>query len=166
MKSAFAKTFTELATADARHVLLTGDYCFGMFDELKQQRPLQYFNCGVCEQSMVGVAAGLAISGFIPWVYAITPFLLERAFEQIKLDISAQKLKAVLVGFDDYANDGPTHNPLNPKSMVTLLDNFHYIQPRDASEVKLYTRQCAGFRQAAFMRLRNAPAWPAEGRDA
>ena len=166
MKTAFANTFAELALADPRHVLLTGDYCFGLFDELKRERPLQYWNCGVCEQTMVGVAAGLAISGLVPWVYTITPFLIERAFEQIKLDVDAQKLKVVLVGFDDYERDGPTHNPLNPKAMVNLLHNVHYIAPRDSAETVLYTKECAILNKPAFLRLRNAPVWPKEGRDA
>lgn len=163
MKTAFARILTELALKDERILLLTGDFCFGMFDQLKALRPKQYLNCGVCEQSMVGIAAGLAISNFHPVVYTITPFLLERAFEQIKLDIDQQNLSVLLVGFDDYPKDGPTHNPLNPKAMISLFHHTAYVQPYDSAETESATRTALSKNNPTFLRLRNAPFWPANG---
>ena len=67
---------------------------------------------GICEQSLIGVASGMALEGLKPWVYTITPFLIERPFEQIKLDIDQQKANVNLVGFADYPTLGPTHSEL------------------------------------------------------
>jgi transketolase len=171
MKTAFARTLTEAALKDKRIVLLTGDFCFGLFDELQRERPLQYWNCGCAEQAMVGVSAGLAICGFRPVVYTITPFLLERAWEQIKLDVDEQCLPVVLVGFDDYKRDGPTHNPLSPRTMVNMLKNTYYTQPRNGLDVELVLKDALANAKPTFIRLQNEPkstakAWPAEGREA
>ena len=96
MKKAFADTLTKIALADPRVVLVTGDYCYGMFDRLKAERPAQYVNAGTCEQATVGYAAGLAIGGFVPFVYTITPFLLERAFEQYDIKVDGSDLTAAI----------------------------------------------------------------------
>lgn len=156
MKAIFANRLTDIALQDARVTLLTGDYCFGMFDRLKNERPNQYLNCGVAEQSMVGIAAGMAIQGLLPVLYTITPFLLERALEQIKLDVLSQGLKVILVGFDDYPNDGPTHTSVAPLAMCRLI-GLNCFEPRTIDEAKdcIETAYIAGPSQ--FIRLRNAP---------
>lgn len=171
VRTIFAQTLTEASLANERIILLVGDFCFGLFDRLKTERPKQYLNCGTAEQSMVGVAAGLAIGGFRPVVYTITPFLIERAFEQIKLDVDQPNLPVVLVGFDDYAKDGPTHNPLSPKAMVSLLKHTYYAQPDAAQDVPFTLKDALAIQKPTFIRLRNSPKaslteWPAEGRDA
>ena len=66
---------------------------------------------------MIGVASGMSIEGLKPWVYTITPFLIERLFEQVKLDIDQQNVNVNLVGFADYPNLGPTHSELNDKKL-------------------------------------------------
>ena len=57
-----------------------------------ENHPKRFFNMGICEQSLIGVASGMALEGLKPWVYTITPFLIERPFEQIKLDIDQQNV--------------------------------------------------------------------------
>ena len=79
---------------------------------------------GLTEQSITSIAAGLAIEGLKPVVYSLTPFLLERPFEQIKIDIDEQCLPVMLVGNADYPTHGPTHRPLNAEGLVGLFKNI------------------------------------------
>ena len=97
MRNAFAKSITKLANKNKQLVLLSGDIGNRLFDEYKKKFPKRFYNCGIAEQNMVGLAAGLAIEGFIPVLYTITPFLTSRAFEQIRLDICYPKLKVIIV---------------------------------------------------------------------
>ena len=76
--------------------MLVGDIGYGIFDEFRKNHPKKFFNLGICEQSLIGVAAGMALEGLKPWVYTITPFLIERPFEQIKLDVNEQKTNVKL----------------------------------------------------------------------
>ncbi len=134
MRKIFGKLLVEWAEKDKNIVVLDGDLGRGMFEEFKSKFPERYFNMGVCEQSMVSVAAGLALEGYTPFVYSITPFLLERPFEQIKIDIDHQKTNVKLVGFADYPGMGPTHAELDWKAISTCLKNTKCFFPVGGEE--------------------------------
>ena len=89
---------------DSRYHLLVGDMGFGAIDLLKEKYPERLVNCGIMEQGMVGIAAGMAMSGLIPIVYSIVNFLCFRALEQVRNDVVLQNLnvKFVGVGCNDY----------------------------------------------------------------
>ena len=89
---------------DDRYHLLIGDMGFGAIDQMKAQMPDRMTNCGIMEQGMVGIAAGMALSGKIPIVYSIVNFLCFRALEQIRNDVVLQGLnvKFIGTGADDY----------------------------------------------------------------
>ena len=108
MRTFFCERIVAEAARNPKLVVVSGDWGFRRFGAL-ELNPKQYVNCGTAEQSMVGVAAGLAIQGFLPVVATHTPFLVERAFEQVKLDVCQQRLKVILMGYSDYPNAGPTH---------------------------------------------------------
>ena len=91
MRRKFGKIINQIAKNDDKVVLLVGDIGYGIFDDFRKDNPKKFFNMGICEQSLIGTAAGMALEGLKPWVYTITPFLIERPFEQIKLDIDQQK---------------------------------------------------------------------------
>ena len=124
MRRRFGKILSELARKDKKIILIVGDIGYGIFDQFRSEHPNRFFNLGICEQSIIGVAAGAALQGLKPWVYTITPFLIERPFEQIKLDIDQQKANVNLVGFADYPSLGPTHAELNGKKLMQLMKNI------------------------------------------
>ena len=102
----------------------------------EKNHPKKFFNLGICEQSLIGAASGMSIEGLKPWVYTITPFLIERPFEQVKLDIDQQNVNVNLVGFADYPNLGPTHSELNDKKIMSLFKNIKSFFPKDSAETK------------------------------
>lgn len=135
MRRAFGKTIFRLAEKDERVVLLTGDVEQEIAD-FKLRFPKRYFNLGLSEQSIISIAAGMAAEGLRPYVYSITPFVLERPFEQIKVDIDEQILPVVLVGNSDYPTHGPTHRPLNAPALCSAFKNVVCYFPRTGFEAE------------------------------
>ena len=136
MRRCFGKVINEIAKKDDKVVLIVGDIGYGIFDEFRKEHPNKFFNMGICEQSLIGIAAGMALEGLKPWVYTITPFLIERPFEQIKLDIDQQNVNVCLVGFADYPTLGPSHAELNGKHLMKLFKNIKSFFPKNSDETK------------------------------
>lgn len=130
MRRAFGRAICRLADRDPRIFLIIGDV-FQDAEEFKRRWPERFINIGICEQSMISMAAGMAAEGLRPVVYSTTPFLLERPFEQIKIDIDEHNLPVMLVGNADYPTQGPTHRPLNAEGLVALFKNVHGFFPHD-----------------------------------
>jgi len=142
MRRKFGKIINELAKKDEKIVLIVGDIGYGIFDEFRKNHPKKFFNFGICEQSIISCASGMAIEGLKPWVYTITPFLIERPFEQIKLDIDQQKANVKLVGYADYPNLGPTHQEVNAKKLMSLFKNIKSFYPKNSQETEDYVYKC------------------------
>jgi len=109
------------ARKDKRIWLLTGDLGYGFLHPFVKEFPKRFINCGLIEQSMIGIACGLALRGKKPYVYSTSTFLIFRALEQIRNDIIHQKLDVVLVG-----TAGPQYN---------FLGYTHIIQNDEDIEV-------------------------------
>lgn len=135
MRREFGKTLIELAQQHPEIILLSGDYESGI-EGFKEEFPRRYFNMGTCEQSLISVAAGMAIEGLRPFVYSITPFILERPFEQVKIGVDQQNVPVILVGYDDYPTLGPTHIALNPEAMIEMLKNTKGYFPKNSRETR------------------------------
>ena len=135
MRKTFGKTIVKLAEKDEKIVLLTGDVEQEMV-EFKERFPDRFFNLGLCEQAITSMAAGLAIDGMRPVVYSITPFVIERPYEQVKVDIDEQNLPVMLIGYSDYPTHGPTHRPLNPERLAAVFKNLQSYFPRSAFETE------------------------------
>lgn len=136
MRKIFGEWIVKKAEEDDKIVLIVGDIGYGIFDEFKKKFPERYFNLGLCEQSIVSIAAGLALSGMKPYVYTITPFLIERAFEQIKIDIDAMNTNVKLIGYADYPNQGITHQEiLTPEILDTVLKNTICFQHHNKEQL-------------------------------
>ena len=141
MRRRFGKMLSELAKKDKKIVLLVGDIGYGIFDDFRKNHPNKFFNLGICEQSLIGVASGLALQGLKPWVYTITPFLIERPFEQVKLDIDQQNVNVNLVGFADYPSLGPSHSEIDAKKLMSLFKNIKSFLPTCSVRISPYSRK-------------------------
>jgi transketolase len=126
MRTTFSEIVTKIAKKDKRLVVLVGDISHGLFENLRKFAKDRYFNIGINEQSMINIAAGLSLQGFNPIVHTIAPFLIDRNFEQLKLDFSYQKQNINLVsigGSFDYSKLGCTHHSYSDVSLIMHLDN-------------------------------------------
>src|SRR5580698_8612554 len=111
MRQEFCQTLIEFS-GRPEFVFLTGDLGFMALEPLREAMGERFINCGVAEQNMVGMAAGVARAGESVWVYSIAPFLYARAFEQIRNDVCFHDLPVRLVGNGGgyhYGVMGPTH---------------------------------------------------------
>lgn len=156
MRNAFAKQITELARQDERIVVLSGDIGNRLFDDLKAKCPGRFINCGVAEANMIGVAAGLALSGLRPVCYTITPFLTYRCMEQIRVDICYHHLPVVLVGTGSglsYASLGATHHSCEEMGMLRLLPGLSVVAPADSHEVRAGLKAALQSHGPVYMRI-------------
>lgn len=143
MRNIFAQELTNIAREDKRVVLLSGDIGNKLFDEFKKVAPERFYNCGVAEANMTGVAAGLAKMGFRPFTYTITPFATVRCMEQIRIDLCYNNVPAVIVGTGSglsYAELGPTHHSCDDIGLLRMFPNMTILCPCDPVEVRLAVR--------------------------
>lgn len=156
MRNAFAKKITSLAKKNKKIILLSGDIGNRLFDDFKKNHSERFYNCGIAEQNMVGVAAGLAIEGYLPVLYTITPFLTSRAFEQIRLDICYPNLNVLIVGTGaglSYSRLGPTHHSLEDLGLMQSLPNLDIFCPGDNIELEKILPKLFKFKRPCYLRL-------------
>jgi transketolase len=153
MRRAFGKALMDISAIDGNIVLMTGDVEQEMA-AFKQNYPKRFFNLGLTEQSMISMSAGMALEGLRPICYSITPFLLERPFEQIKIDIDEQNLPVLLVGYADYPTHGPTHRPLNAEVLCDCFKNIQSYFPRTYDEAYDNMMQAYQSNQPSFISLK------------
>lgn len=156
MRDAFAQELTLLALEDPRVVMLSGDIGNRLFDKFKAAAPDRFFNCGVAEANMIGVAAGLAADGMRPIAYTIVPFVTTRCLEQIRVDLCYHKLPAVIVGVGgglSYASLGATHHSCEDIAFLRMLPNMTVICPGDAVEVRLALRAALKLDGPCYIRI-------------
>ena len=130
MRQQFKDTLLSLAEKDERLVLLFGDISVFLFREFEARFPKRFYNLGICEATLISMAAGLSSQGFIPVVHSIAPFVTERAMEQIKIDLSYNAFPANIVSCGatfDYAWDGATHHAWTDIAFLRLLPGTQYI---------------------------------------
>ena len=139
MRNAFAEEMTKVAATDKRVVVLSGDIGNRLFDKLRVVDAARFYNCGVAEANMMGVAAGMALSGLRPFVYTITPFTTTRCFEQIRVDVCYHHVPVVIVGTGSglsYSELGPTHHSLEDMAILRTLPGMRVLAPCDSSELR------------------------------
>jgi transketolase len=157
MRRRFGTVIADLADSDDRIYVLSGDIGYRVFDEFRDRHPNRFINIGICEQSMIGVSSGMALEGLQPWVYTITPFLIERPFEQIKLDVNQQNANVKLVGYADYPTLGPTHAELDARHLMKLLGNIEVFFPRNGDETEFAVRKAHKSTGPSFVSLKSDP---------
>jgi len=139
MRQTALDAITELARRDARIVFIGSDLGAGTMDGFRAEMPDRCFMEGVSEQSIVGMAAGLAMEGFIPFVNTIATFLTRRCFEQVAVDLCLHNLPVRLIangGGVVYAPLGPTHLAIEDMAILRALPNMTVVAPSDAREMR------------------------------
>jgi transketolase len=156
MRNAFAQTITSEASKDPRITLLSGDIGNRMFDKFKTAYPDRFFNCGVAEANMTGVAAGMALCGLRPFTYTITPFVTTRCLEQIRVDVCYHNAPVTIVAVGagySYATLGSTHHACEDIAFLRALPEMKVICPGDAVEVEEAVRAILTQDSPVYLRL-------------
>lgn len=156
MRNAFADELTRLAADDPRIVMLSGDIGNRLFDAFKKVRPDNFFNCGVAEANMTGVATGMALTGLRPVIYTIAPFATTRCLEQIRTDACYHEAPVVIVGVGGglaYAGLGPTHHACEDIALLRALPNMAVVCPGDPWEVRASLRAALARDLPTYIRL-------------
>src|SRR5829696_3707488 len=138
MREAFAATATDLLEADERAVIVLAEISVDFFADAIRKHPNRVVNVGIMEQTLIGVAAGMAMEGFHPIIHTITPFLVERPLEQLKLDFGYQGLGGTFVSAGasyDYAASGCTHHAPGDVQALVSIPGMRVLVPGHAEEV-------------------------------
>jgi transketolase len=156
-RNAYVKALADLAQEDHRIVGVVNDSIgSSKLDAFKKAFPDRLINVGIAEQDMVGVAAGLANGGRIPFVSAASCFLTARALEQIKADIAYSNRNVKLCGMSPgmaYGELGPTHHSIEDIAWLRAIDNMTVIVPADPVETAAAMRWAAATDGPAFIRV-------------
>ncbi len=137
MRSAFAHALLDLAAEDERIVLLTGDLGFAVLEPFAQRFPDRFWNAGVAEQNMVGMATGLAEAGYTPYVYSIATFASMRGYEFVRNGPILHELPVRIVGVGggmDYGHNGVTHYALEDAGIMRVQPGIAVIAPADPEQ--------------------------------
>ncbi|WP_188037458.1 transketolase family protein [Actinotalea sp. JY-7885] len=168
MRARFTATMADLLARDPRTALVLAD--IGPVDLGRGTHAAErVINVGIREQALIGVAAGLATAGLRPFVHSYAPFLVERPYEQIKLDLSHQDLGAVLVSIGasyDAASEGRTHQCPADVALLAALPGWRVHVPGHPDEVEALLRAAARADDRQYVRLSSASnpeAYPADG---
>lgn len=134
MRNTFAKFLTNKAGKDKKIRLIVGDIGFRIFDEFLEKYPEQFLNAGIAEQNMISMASGMASEGEKAFIYTIIPFLVMRAYEQIRVDIGINNQSCILVGVGGglaYDKLGPTHHSYEDIALMRSIPGMEVYMPFD-----------------------------------
>lgn len=160
MRKQFNNTIMDLAASDNKIVLIFGDISVYLFKDFKEHYPERFYNLGICENTLISVGAGLSSQGFCPFVHSITPFITERSFEQIKLDLCYNQFGGNIVTCGasfDYAWDGATHHCYTDLALLRLLPGMEVLQPGSRKEVDSLIRSQYNNGKPTYFRLSDNP---------
>jgi len=156
MRAELAKLCFETVKTDVKSVVMVGDISHFLLRETEQLAPDRFYNIGICEQSMIGMASGMAIEGMRPIVHTIAPFLVERAHEQIKVDLGYQHTEVTVVtvgGTYDYSDLGCTHHCYNDIALMKSIPNMEVYEPGTPKEFRELFTQTWGNGNPKYFRL-------------
>lgn len=147
MRNEFANVFYEEGKKNSKLVMVVADISpAGSVAKFREEFPERFINTGVSEQSMIGIAAGLALRGLRPFAYTIATFALYRPFEFIRDDIAYQQLPVTVVGVGGgvtYSTLGGTHHAMEDIAVASAIPGMQILVPCDPAETKLITQWCA-----------------------
>ncbi|RCG17776.1 transketolase [Sphaerisporangium album] len=158
MRERFAEVMTELLGEDERLVLILADLSVGLFEKARLEHPDRCLNLGIREQLLISVAGGMALAGIRPVVHSFAPFLIERPFEQIKLDLNHQDVGAVLVSAGasyDIASGGRSHQAPGDIALLDTLPDWTVHVPGHPDEAEIHLREAVMGDGRVYLRLSN-----------
>jgi len=156
MRDAFSKTLVRLAQQDHNILLITGDHGYALFDEFRQKCPSQFINAGIAEQNMIGMASGLARTGFRPFVYGLSAFVPVRVLEQIKLDVAHDDLPVVLIGDGAgfvYSHLGTSHQSTEDIACTRPIPGLTVLSPADRFEMTACLERAYDSQSPVYLRM-------------
>lgn len=156
MRTAFIETLTKLARKNENIFLLTGDLGFSVFEKFNEEFHQRFYDVGVAEQNMIGIAAGLALSGKVVFVYSIIPFAIMRCLEQIRNDLCMQNLNVKIIGMGaglHYGSAGPTHHAIEDIGLMRALPNMIVLSPSNSEETKNIISASIKYESPMYIRL-------------
>ncbi len=156
MRAAFCQALIEMARCDKRVWLLTGDLGFSVLEPFAKEFAGRFINCGVAEQNMTGVAAGLALSGKIVFTYSIANFPVMRCLEQIRNDVCYHNLNVRIVSVGGglaYGSLGYSHFGLEDIAVMRAMPNMVVMAPGDPVEVRLIMESLSDYNGPVYLRL-------------
>ena len=160
-RKAFSDTLAALAEADPRVVAVANDSIGSSnLKEFKKRFPDRVVNVGIAEQNMVGIGAGLANGGLIPFVCGASCFLTGRALEQVKVDLGYSRSNVKLCGMSSgvaYGELGPTHHSIEDLAWTRAIANMTVVVPADPAETASALRAAAAYEGPVFLRLSRMP---------
>lgn len=161
MRNKFADVVYEIGKKDDRICVLAADISpAGSILDFREEYPERFVNCGVAEQSMIGIAAGMALKGMRPFCYTIATFSLYRPFEMVRDDLCYQNLPVTIIGMGAgivYSTLGSTHHSMEDIAIASALPNMTVLAPCDPQEMSHATAWCATESQGpVYMRLGKA----------
>lgn len=142
--------------ADSRVIAMTADIGFRNFDRIIADFPERFFNVGVAEANMIGVAAGLALNGKVPFVFTIAPFVTMRCLEQIRVDLCYLNLPVKIIGAGGgfvYGRQGTTHHAIEEIGQLRTLPHMTIISPSDPVETYQAVLQSMDLDGPAYIRI-------------
>ncbi|MEV6598897.1 transketolase [Actinoplanes sp. NPDC051346] len=166
MRETFVATTTALLEADPRTAVVLADISASAFAPAMRRHPDRVINVGIREQLMTGVAGGLALTGMRPYVHSYAPFVVDRAYEQIKLDLGHQDVGAVLVSIGasyDASAEGYTHQSPGDVALLDTLEDWTVHVPGHPDEVPGLLQAAARHDDRVYVRLssqQNRLAYP------
>ena len=155
MRKECLNTIYKLALKDKKVIFIGSDLGPGVLSDFKKKIPKRFYMEGVAEQSIIGMAAGLAMDGYKPYVNTIATFLTRRCFEQVCIDLCLHDLPVRLIGNGGglvYAPLGPTHQATDDISIMRTIPNLKIIAC-DAVEMKLLIRQINKIKSPVYVRV-------------
>jgi len=156
MRSTVINCLIERARVDERIYLVNPDVGFSVLEKFRDEFPDRYLNVGIAEQNAIGVAAGLALSGKIPYVYSMIPFVTMRCFEQVRVDLAYMKTNVRLLGLGaglTYGPAGATHHAIEDIAIMRALPNMTVCCPGDPIEAKSLIEQSFDYDGPIYFRL-------------
>lgn len=156
IRQEFADQMLKLGSKDKSIVVLVGDISHGILQPFAKKNQDRYYNIGICEQSIVNMAAGLSKVGLNPIVHTIAPFITERAYEQIKLDFGYQRQNVNLItvgGSFDYSKLGCSHHCYTDVSLISHLKNSNIVIPGSSKEFEILFKSIYKKKKINYFRI-------------